>query len=140
MRLIFAVALATMTILSSGFAAAESGPSAAPTSVIAVQNLPPPVATSPSVSPQAGFDAVKATNAYLAQVHGAARARSDSYFEGGYILILVDAIYAVSVSAILLWLGLSARMRDIATRVTNRRFWQVPIYVALYTILTVAMN
>jgi STE24 endopeptidase len=94
--------------------AQQGGPMAAPTTTIAVQPLPP------APSPQSGFDALKATNAYLAQVHGAARARSDSYFEGGYVLILVDAIYAVLVSAILLWLRISARMRDFARGITGR--------------------
>ncbi len=125
---------AAMAMLYSGLAAAQSTPMAAPTSTVDVHELPA------TPSPQAGFDALKATNAYLAQVHGEARARSDAYFEGGYVLILVDAVYAIIVSGILLWLGLSARMRDFAARITRRRFWQVPIYVVLYTILTVAMT
>ena len=57
------------------------------------------------------------------------------------MLILVDAIYAVLVAAIiLLWLGISARIRDFAQRQTRSRFWQVPIYVIAYTILTTAMT
>lgn len=36
----------------------------------------------------APFDPEAATRAYLATVNGAARARSDAYFEGGYWLIL----------------------------------------------------
>jgi STE24 endopeptidase len=112
---------------------ADEGPSAAPTTIVAVHNLAPPA------SPQAGFDALKATNAYLARIHGAARAKSDSYFEGGYVLILVDAIYGIIVSAILLSLGLSARMRDIGVRITKSRFWQVPVYTLQYVILSTAM-
>ena len=38
------------------------------------------------------FDAGRATAAYLARVSGAARARSDAYFEGGYWLLLVDLV------------------------------------------------
>lgn len=110
--------------------AAQGGPIAAPTTEIAVQPL------LPAPSPQSGFDPVRATNAYLAEVSGAARARSDSYFEGGYVLLFVDAIYAVLISAILLWFRLSARMRDFARRITRSRFWQVSIYAVLYTILT----
>src|SRR5215469_9072798 len=111
MRLGFLAALATFLVCLSSAAYAQATPVAAPTTKVAVDALPP------IPSPQAGFDASKATNAYLAQVHGAARARSDAYFEGGYVLILVDAIYAVIVSAIILWLGLSARIRDFAGRV-----------------------
>jgi STE24 endopeptidase len=116
MRLGLLAACAAMLILYSGLAAAQSEPLAAPTTPVAVNQLPP------IPSPQAGFDALKATNAYLAQIHGAARARSDAYFEGGYVLTLVDAVYAVIVSAIVLWLGLSARIRDFAARLTRFRF------------------
>jgi STE24 endopeptidase len=134
MRLGLLAACAAMLILYSGLAAAQSEPLAAPTTPVAVNQLPP------IPSPQAGFDALKATNAYLAQIHGAARARSDAYFEGGYVLTLVDAVYAAIVSAIVLWLGLSARIRDFAARLTRFRFLQVPIYIVPYTILVVAMT
>ncbi len=135
MRLGLAAAFAAIMLFFGGAAlAAESGPSAAPTATIVVHTLPP------ATSPQAGFDARKATNAYLAEVHGAARARSDAYFEGGYVLILVDTFYAVIVSAILLWLRISAKMRDFARKLTRSRFWQVPIYAVLFTILTAAMT
>ena len=120
-------------IFATAASAAQSGPKAAPTATIAVQQLPP------ISSPQDNFDPLKATNAYLAQVSGEARARSDSYFEGGYILLFVNAFYAVLVSAILLWLHISARIRNIARGITRSRFWQVPIYVLLYMPLATAM-
>jgi len=134
MRLGFAAACAAILLLTCGLAAAQGAPAAAPTATVAVHTLAPPT------SPQQGFDAMKATNAYLAEVKGAARAKSDSYFEGGYVLILVDALYAVIVSGIILWLRISARMRDFARSITRSRFWQVPIYVVLYTILAAAMS
>jgi STE24 endopeptidase len=131
-----AMALLLGALLLAGPAAAQATPSAAPTSTVAVQPLP---MTSAPAAVQT-FDPVKATNAYLGQVSGAARARSDSYFEGGYYLILVDAVYAVAVSALLLWLRISAGMRNIAQGVTRSRFWQVPIYalmyVAIFAVLT----
>lgn len=65
------------------------------------------------------FDAVQATNAYLATIPAAARARSDAYFEGGYWLILWDFLYASAVSLLLLNLRWSARMRDLAVRTTH---------------------
>jgi STE24 endopeptidase len=136
MRLGLAAVFAAMTMIFCGAAFADTGPVAAPTTKVTVQSLAP---LAPPVSPQAGFDAMKATNAYLAQVSGKARAQSDSYFEGGYVLIFVDAIYAVIVSGILLWLGISARIRDFAQRRTKSRFWQVPIYAIAYIVLTTAM-
>jgi len=137
MRLGLAAVCAAMMLVFCNIASADTGPVAAPTTKVSVQSLAP---LAPPVSPQAGFDAMKATNAYLAQVSGKARAQSDSYFEGGYVLILVDAVYAVLVAAIILWLGISARIRDFAQRQTKSRFWQVPIYVIAYTILTTAMT
>jgi STE24 endopeptidase len=86
------------------------------------------------------FDPVKATDAYLARVKGAARANSDSYFEGGYVLLIVDAIYALVVAAILLWSKLSAGIRDFAAARTRSRFWQVPIYAGAYIVVTTVLT
>ena len=110
---------------------------AAPTIKVTVQSLPAPVAPT-TLQPR--FDAARATEAYLAKVHGQARARSDAYFEGGYVLIFVDAVYAIIVAAIILWLGLSKRMRDVAEHLTQVRSFQIPLYVASYIALTTAMS
>lgn len=134
MRLGLAAVCAAMMMMFCNVATAQEGPVAAPTTKVTIGTLPD------IKSPQAGFDAVKATNAYLAQVKGEARAKSNSYFEGGYVLILVDAIYAVIVSAIILWLGISARIRDFAQARTKSRFWQVPIYAIAYIVLSTAMT
>lgn len=134
MRSGLAAICVTILLLVCGAAAAQDEPKAAPTTTVAVHSL------APLPSPQAGFDALKATKAYLAEVSGAARAKSDSYFEGGYVLILVDALYVVIVSGILLWLRISARMRDVARGFTRSRFWQVPIYVLMYTVLATLMT
>lgn len=117
--------------LASAFATqtlAQAGPSPAPTAQIQVQALPSPGVTN--------FDAQKAVDAYLARVSGKAKARSDAYFEGGYVLTFVDAFYTVVVAALLLWLRLSAVMRNFATRMTRFRFLQVPIYVVQYMVVT----
>jgi STE24 endopeptidase len=131
----FAAALLFGALLFAGAANAQATPAPAPTSTIAVHSLP---AAGPTAMQK--FDPVKATNAYLNQVSGAARANSDSYFEGGYYLILVDTIYAVAVSALLLWLRISAGMRNIAQGVTRSRFWQVPIYVIMYVALVAVLT
>ncbi|TMJ14382.1 MAG: M48 family peptidase, partial [Alphaproteobacteria bacterium] len=41
-----------------------------------------------AASAAAGFDPEAATRAYLGTLNGAARAKSDAYFEGGYWLLL----------------------------------------------------
>jgi STE24 endopeptidase len=86
------------------------------------------------------FDVEKATNAYLSRISGEARAKSDSYFEGGYVLTLVDALYAIAVSALLLWSRFSAGIRNFAQRRTRSRFWQVSIYVAIYFVTVAVLS
>ncbi len=66
-----------------------------------------PVAAQPS----AHFDADAATEAYLAMMPAAAKARSDAYFEGGYWLILWDLLFASGVAMLLLETRWSARLR-----------------------------
>jgi STE24 endopeptidase len=81
------------------------------------------------------FDPEAATQAYLATVKGAVRANSNSYFEGGYWLILWGAIVAILSDVIILQSRLSARFRDWAERVCKWR-WLVPaLYVIPYTIV-----
>ncbi len=129
---------AFLAIAFAGAASAQATPSRAPVSHVDVSALPtmaPPAPGAPTT-----LDPVKATNAYLARVSGPARALSDSYFEGGYVLKLVDVIYALAVAALLLWSRVSAWMRDQAERITRSRFWQVPIYVALYTVATTILG
>jgi STE24 endopeptidase len=93
---------------------------------------PPQVDSTPPVPAAAQasdhFDPVAATRAYLATVPAAEKARSDAYFEGGYWLILWDFLVSTAVYLLLLGTGWSARMRDLAERVT--RF--TPLRTALY--------
>ncbi len=67
------------------------------------------------------FDPDAATRAYLATVNGAARARSDAYFEGGYWLILWNTVVGVGVAWAFLQFGFATRLSAWATRVTGRR-------------------
>lgn len=80
----------------------------------------------------AAFDPEAATRAYLATLKGAARAKSDAYFEGGYWLLLWGTIIAVLTDLALLKFGLSARFRDWAERVTKWRFLQSMLYAIPY--------
>jgi STE24 endopeptidase len=117
--------------------AAEAQPAPAPTSHVNVQALAP--VAQPAATPSS-FNADRATNAYLATISGAARAKSNAYFEGGYVLTLVDALYAIAISALLLWTRLSAGIRNFAQGRTRSRFWQVPIYVAIYTVIVAVLS
>jgi STE24 endopeptidase len=128
------IATLALTLFAAAPAFSQSEPAPAPTYTVHVSAL------APLAHPLPPFDAEKATNAYLAQISGAARAKSDSYFEGGYVLTLVDALYAIVVSALLLWSRVSAAIRNFAQARTRSRFWQVPIYVAIYTIAVTVLT
>jgi STE24 endopeptidase len=82
------------------------------------------------------FNAEAATNAYLAEMPAEARARSDSYFEGGYWLILWDFLVGVAVCILLLNLRWSARMRDWAEGVTRFKPVHTFVYWCEYLLLT----
>ena len=83
-----------------------------------------------SAPPPHAFDVRAAVDAYLAKMPTAQRARSDAYFEGGYWLLLWDFLSTVIVMWLLLRFRWSARMRNIAERLTRFR----PLQTALYWI------
>lgn len=89
-----------------------------------------------AAQPSAHFDADAATEAYMAMMPPAAVARSNAYFEGGYWLILWDFLYASAIGLLLLNLRWSARMRDLAARITRFKWLQTFIYWAQYVVLT----
>ncbi len=108
-------------------------PHAAPTTTISVGKLAPAVT-------KANFSVEKATDAYLNEVSGKARARSDAYFEGKYWLILWDTLYTLLVAGLLLWSKASAAMRNLAQTVTRSRFWQTPIYAVQFLIAVTVLQ
>jgi STE24 endopeptidase len=87
----------------------------------------------------AAFDPEAATQAYLATLNGAARAKSDAYFEGGYWLLLWGALVTVLVSWIELRFGWSAKWSGWAGRVTGRHGWLRPALYALPFVLVTAL-
>jgi STE24 endopeptidase len=106
----------------------------------------PPAPSTPAqqaqttAAPAAHFDVEAATNAYMAELTPAQRARSDAYFEGGYWLILWDLLVALGVAWLLLGTRLSARMRNLAERITRWRWLQTAIYVVQYIVLTTLLT
>ena len=81
------------------------------------------------------FDAERATNAYLNQVSGAARAKSDAYFEGGYGLLLVDLIWALAIAGALMFTRFSNEMRAWVAERTRSRAGQTVLYAGLYAVI-----
>ena len=99
----------------------------------------PPLEVPAGAAAGSTFDAVRATDAYLATVPADKKARSDAYFEGGYWLRLWGFLYR----SLALWLILSLRwsvaMRNRAARLTRFSPLRVMAYGAqLVTIMSVA--
>lgn len=82
------------------------------------------------------FDPEAATRAYLDTLQGAARAKSDAYFEGGYWIILWSALVTVVAAWLTLRLGWSARFSAWAGRVTKRRWLRPALYALPWTIVS----
>jgi STE24 endopeptidase len=98
--------------------------------------MPSVIQVPAEAQPSPHFDATAATNAYLAQIPAGKTARSDAYFEGGYWMILWDFLYGVVVALLLLNLRWSARMRDLAERVTRFKPVHTFVYWLQYLVLT----
>jgi Zn-dependent protease with chaperone function len=89
-----------------------------------------------AAQPSDRFDVDAATDAYLDLMPGSAKAHSDAYFEGGYWLILWDFLIGAVIALLLLNLGWSAWMRNLAERITRWKWLQSFIYWVQYLLLT----
>ena len=96
---------------------------------------PAVITVPPEAQPSPNFSAERATEAYLAEMLSATRARSEAYFEGGYWMILWDFLYGVAVALILLNLRWSAGMRNLAERITRFKPLQTLIYWTEYLVV-----
>jgi STE24 endopeptidase len=115
-----------------GLGAAQAQPAIQPTADIT--KVPAAAQPSPNFNPDA------ATEAYLAMIPPAAYARSNAYFEGGYWLILWGFLYGSAVSLLLLNTRWSARMRDLAQRITRFKFLQTLVYWVEYLLATTVLG
>jgi STE24 endopeptidase len=110
----------------------------------AANEMPSVIDVPTAAQPSPHFDALAATNAYLAQIPPDKTARSDAYFEGGYWMILWDFLYGGAVALLFLNLRWSARLRDLSEKVT--RFKPVHTFVywlqflLLFSILTFPLS
>jgi len=86
------------------------------------------------------FDAERATKAWVDTLTPEQRAKSDAYFEGGYVLDLVDFAYGLGVAALFLLTPLSRRMRAAAERVGSGAFVRSIAYAVQYVVLLTVFN
>ena len=103
---------------------------------LSASQMPSVLTVPPEAQPSDHFNAEAATNAYLAQIPPAARARSDAYFEGGYWLILWDFLMSAVIYWLLLKFGWSAKMRDLSERLTRFKPLQTFVYWLQFMIIT----
>lgn len=87
------------------------------------------------------LDPIATTDAYLATVSAAAKAKSDAYFEGGYWLILWNAVISIGAGLALLRFGIVARLSAIGQRLARgrragRAFGFAFLYLALTAVVT----
>jgi Zn-dependent protease with chaperone function len=66
--------------------------------------------------------------------------QAKAYYRSGNLLWVLNTLWALALPALLLWTGLSARMRDWARTVGRKWFFIVAIYWVLFTIVTTALD
>ena len=104
-------------------------------------------APAPSVEPRAetpgvlggraqAFDPEAAAERYLSSLPAETAEKSEAYTESGYWLGLLGFLYGLAVAWFLLNTRLSARMRDLAERLSRRRPLQTALYVVQYILAT----
>jgi STE24 endopeptidase len=96
-----------------------------------------PTGTAQDLKP---FDPAAATQAWLDSVPRNQREKSNAYFEDGYWLILWNFILAAAISVFLLASRLSARLRDLAERMSRFKPLQVTLYAIPYLLLTYVLS
>ncbi|HEX7157866.1 MAG TPA: M48 family metallopeptidase [Edaphobacter sp.] len=104
------------------------------------QTAPTPSEQPASTAAASAFDVRAAVDAYLAKMPAERRAKSDAYFEGGYWLILWDLVVTVVVMWLLLRFRWSARMRNLAERITRLRPLQTALYWIQFFIVTSVLS
>jgi STE24 endopeptidase len=119
-------------VLFAGLGSAHAQPAIQPT--VDITQVPA------AAQPSAQFNADAATEAYMAMIPPAATARSDAYFEGGYWLILWDFLYSSAVCLLLLNLRWSARMRNLAERISRYKQVQTFIYWLQFALVTYVLG
>jgi STE24 endopeptidase len=100
---------------------------------------PAPTANPPTPPPQSAFNIETASRAYLDRLTPEKKHKSDAYFEGGYWIQLWDFLCGTAVAVLLLGTRLSARMRNLAGRVTCYRLLHTVAYWIQYVVVTAVL-
>jgi STE24 endopeptidase len=143
MRYLNAVLLSLLLLLSGSALAQAATPVAqAPTPAAGpiARDFPPGLQIPDAARPGPNFNADKATEAYLNLLSPEQRTLSDAYFEGGYWLQLWGFLYGIGIGALLLFSGVSVRMRDFARRIAPWNWASAGIYGLLWLLAGFALG
>ncbi|MBI2497160.1 MAG: M48 family metallopeptidase [Opitutae bacterium] len=86
------------------------------------------------------FDPVKETEALLNTLPADARAKSDAYFEGGYIIQVWNLVLSLVIAWALLHFRVTVKLRDLAERFFQRRYLQGVLFIALFAVVSTVLN
>jgi STE24 endopeptidase len=113
---------------------------AAPEPAAAASSRPAPYDPDKARAASQIQDPAAATRAYLDAVSEARRQQTKSYATGGYALQLVDFLVSSALMILLIALGISVRLRDLARRITRVRALQNALYWIQFFLLTTAIQ
>ena len=87
-----------------------------------------------------GFDPVAETEKLLATLPAEARAKSDAYFEGGYVFQVWNLVLGLAISWLLLKFGVTQKLRNIAESAVKNRFLQGMLFIALFVVVSAVID
>lgn len=131
------VLLCACLCLWAGSLAAADG--AAPVSESS-RELPPGLQIPDAAKPGPDFDVDRATAAYLDLLSAEQKAGSDAYFEGGYWVDFLSLLWGLLVAAVLLFSGISRRMREAAAKLSTRPFLVATGFAVLWMLIGSLIN
>jgi STE24 endopeptidase len=86
------------------------------------------------------FDPVAETEALLSTLPAEARAKSDAYFEGGYLIQVWNFALTLAIFWALLHFRVTVKLRDLAERCFKRRYLQGVFFIALFAVVFAILN
>ncbi len=86
------------------------------------------------------FDPVAETEKLLNTLPAEARAKSDAYFEGGYVIQVWNLVLGLVIAWGLLRFGVPQKLRDIAERRFQGRFLQGVLFLAMFTVVSAIID
>lgn len=86
------------------------------------------------------FDPVAETEKLIDTLSAEARAKSDAYFEGGYVLQVWNLGLGLVIAWGMLHFGVTVKLRDLAERWFKGRFLQGVLFISLFTVLSAIID